>query len=308
VTIQLVNGLEEQKTAPLASSSSAKVRMRSLGISETSRHRSCGWHGGRRVFRFLGKYVSVWLLLAVWEVAPRLGLVDPVFVPPFSSVMATVWELRTTSDLLHHVGISLFRALAGFLLAVLVALPLGFLLGGWFPCVEAALSPLADVFSQANPFILFHIILLFLGIGEATKVTIIAWACVWPILFSTIAAIRHIDPVLKKTAAGFGLSRVALFWKVVLPATAPSLFTSLRLSAGYAFFMLIAAEMMGASSGLGWLVLSYQENYHVVRIFAVATVIAVLGLGIDGMMRLLERLTVVQVEPAMPRHPGEAPT
>jgi NitT/TauT family transport system permease protein len=307
MTIQLMNGLEDQTPALLAGSSCRKVRAASLGISETSRGRNRGFYSGRGAFRFLGKYVAVWILLVVWEAAPRLGLVDPVFVPPFSSVMATVWELGATSNLLHHVGISLFRALAGFLLAVVVALPLGFALGGWFPCLEAALSPLTDVFSQANPFILFHIILLFLGIGEATKVTIIAWACVWPILFSTIAAIRHIDPVLRKTATGFGLSRAALFWKVVLPAAAPSLFTSLRLSAGYAFFMLIAAEMMGASSGLGWLVLSYQENYHVVRIFAVATVIAVLGLGIDGAMQLLERLTVVQGEPAMSRCP-EAPT
>jgi NitT/TauT family transport system permease protein len=228
--------------------------------------------------------------------------VDSAFIPPFSTVLAAIWELGQTGNLLHHVGLSLFRALAGFLLAVVIALPLGFLLGGWFRCLEAAITPLTDILAQANPFILFHVVLLFLGIGEATKVIIIASACMWPILFSTIAAVRHVDPVLWKTANSFGLSRVALFRKIVLPASAPSIFTSLRLSAGYAFFMLIAAEMMGASSGLGWLVLSYQENYHVVRIFAAATVIAALGLGIDAAMQGVQRLIVVQQEPTASRN------
>lgn len=243
------------------------------------------------------RYSAVLLFLAAWEAAPRIGLADPLFIPPLSQVLATIWELSVSGDLIHHTALSLARAVGGFLLGILVALPLGFLLGGWFRTVEAALSPLMDILSQANPFILFHIILLFLGIGEVTKVTIIAWVCTWPILFGTISGIRNVDPVLWKTARSFGLGRIALFRKLVLPAAAPSIFTSLRLSSGYAFFMLIAAEMMGASSGLGWLVLSYQESYHPARIFAAATVIAALGLSLDLVMQFMKARVFSWEEP-----------
>jgi len=230
----------------------------------------------------------VLLFLLAWELAPRLGVADPVFFPPFSVVLATIWQLAADGDLLRHAGISLFRAGSGFLIAVVLAIPTGLVLGCELALAELFV-PLLGVFSQANPFILFHVVLLFLGIGETTKVTIIAWVCGWPILFSTIAAVHAVDGDLLRTGRAFGLRRWALFRSVVLPAAAPAIFTALRLSAGFAFFVLIAAEMMGASSGLGWLVLSFQESYHAPRIFATAVSIAVLGLATDLLMGRLER-------------------
>jgi len=234
------------------------------------------------------KQIAVLLLLAAWEAAPRLGLADPAFLPPFSVVMATIWEQAAAGELTRHAAISLFRAVTGFLIAVSLAVPAGLILGSEFGLADA-FSPLCNVLSQANPFILFHIVLLFLGIGEAPKVAIIAWVCAWPVLFGSMASIHGVDPDLLRTGRAFGLRRLPLFWKVVLPAAAPAIFTALRFSAGLAFFVLIAAEMMGASSGLGWLVLSYQETYHAARIFAAATSIAILGLVSDLGLGWLER-------------------
>lgn len=245
---------------------------------------------------FLRKNIAILIFLILWEVIPKLGLVDPSFVPPFSQVLATTWELIVSDNLIMHTLVSLGRALGGFIIAAIIAIPLGLLLGGWFPNLQLALEPLMDAFSQANPFILFHIILLFLGIGEATKIFIITWICIWPIMFSAISGIQNTDPVLLKSARSFNLGRWALFYKIVLPAAASSIFNGLRLSAGYSFFMLIAAEMMGASSGLGWLIISSQENFQMKWIFSAAMIITLLGLLIDSLMQFIEKRVIVWEE------------
>lgn len=244
--------------------------------------------------RLLTLQAGVFLLFfAAWETFPRLGLVDAQFIPPLSAVLGTLGELSGSGELLTHTAVSLQRALLGFLAAALVAVPLGLFLGGWFPRTCAALEPLMELFAQANPVVLFHVIIFFLGIGEPPKIFIIAWLCLWPITFSLITGIRTVDPTLLKAAGSFGLGRFRLFVRVVVPAAAPSLFTGLRLAAGYAFVMLIAAEMMGASSGLGWLVLQSQESYHVARIFAGATVITFLAVVADALLKFIERKVVV---------------
>lgn len=174
-----------------------------------------------------------------------------------------------------------------------MAIPLGFIMGGWFRNLQSALEPLFDIGAQANPFILFHVIILFLGVGEVTKITIIAWICIWPILFNTANGVRNVDAVLLKSALSFGLNKWTVFYKIVLPAAAASIFTGLRLSAGYSFFLLIAAEMMGASSGLGWFVLYSQENYNIEWIFSGAIVIGLLGLSIDSIIQYIEKKVVI---------------
>ncbi|WP_084201305.1 ABC transporter permease [Geobacter pickeringii] len=227
------------------------------------------------------------LFLALWELLPHTGIVDPVFLPPLSAVVENIAGLWQGGDLQTHALVSLQRALGGFLAAVVLGLPLGLVVGGWFPRLQAALEPLMELFAQTNPVVLFHIIILFLGIGEGAKTFIIGWLCLWPVAFSAMNGVRNADPLLIKAARSLGIGRLKLFVSVVLPSAAPLIFAGLRLSAGYAFIMLVAAEMMGASSGLGWLVIQAQESYHVARIFAGAAVITGLALSVDGVLKLI---------------------
>ncbi|HWR41170.1 MAG TPA: ABC transporter permease [Patescibacteria group bacterium] len=243
--------------------------------------------------KLLTEKTAILAFVLLWEVVTRLGLVNQIFIPPFSKVVAAMWFLIQNGYLVKHTLISLERALGGFLLAAVIAIPLGLLMGGWFRRIQLVLNPLFEIAAQANPFILFHIVILFLGIGELAKVSIIAWICIWPILFNTAAGVRNVDSVLLRAAQSFGLNRRQLFFKVILPASAPAIFTGLRVSAGYSFFLLIAAEMMGSSSGLGWLILYSQENYNIQWIFAGATMIAILGLTMDTILQIIERRTVV---------------
>lgn len=241
----------------------------------------------------LDNNIAILLFILAWELISRIGLLNTMFVPPPSKVLVTTWNLLISGPLVQHILISLARSIAGFLVAAVVAIPLGFIMGGWFKNMQSDLEPLFEMAAQANPFILFHVIILFLGIGEATKITIIAWICIWPILFNTASGVRNVDAALLKSALSFGLSKWAIFYKIVLPAAAPAIFTGLRLSAGYSFFLLIVAEMMGSSSGLGWFVLYSQENYNIEWIFSGAIVIGFLGLSIDLLIQYIEKKVII---------------
>lgn len=241
----------------------------------------------------LNKILAIIVFLALWEILPRAGLLNPLFIPPLSGVLAAIRDLYASGELVMHARVSLERAFSGLLAATLIGLPLGLLLGGWFPRIQTASEPLMELFAQANPVILAHIIIFFLGIGQAAKIFTIAWLCVWPITFSTISGIRSVDASLLKAARSLGLGRIQLFVRVILPSAAPSIFTGLRLAAGYAFIMLVASEMMGASSGIGWLIIQSQESYNITRIFAGASVITFLAVVTDSLIKLVEKRVVV---------------
>jgi NitT/TauT family transport system permease protein len=236
------------------------------------------------------------IILAAWELLPTLGLVDPLFIPPLSGVAVTLRDMIAGGELATHTAVSLRRAVLGFLAGSALGLPLGLLLGGWFPRLQTALEPLMELFAQANPLIMFHVIVLFLGVGEAAKTFIIGWLCLWPVAFSAINGVRTTDPQLLKIARSFDYGRLGLFFRVIMPAAAPAMMTGLRLAAGYAFIMLIAAEMMGANSGLGWLVINAQENYNITRIFAGAVVITLLAISADWLLKHLGGRFLSRVE------------
>lgn len=247
----------------------------------------------KKGFSVFQKSIAIIIFLAIWEIAPRVGLINSQFVPPLSEVLRAIGKMAVTGELWLHTSASLMRAVEGFVLASLVGIPLGFLLGGWFRTVKSYFNPLLYVLAQVNPFSLFPIFILFFGIGETAKVAIIFWVAVFPVLFNTISGVANVDPMLVKAARAIGTPKVKLFWKVVLPGSAPMIFNGVRLAIGSAFLMLIAAEMVGASKGLGWLVLNSQINYQIPRLFAAAVVIAILGIVVTKLVEWMERKIIV---------------
>ncbi|MDR3171532.1 MAG: ABC transporter permease [Treponema sp.] len=244
---------------------------------------------GATLYYYYRKSIAVILFLVLWEIAPQIGLVDRTFIPTLSEIFSMMWKLLYEGKLLIHIVVSLRRAALGFFIAILIALPLGFMLGGWFKRFEEYLNPLLTVLSKINPFSMFPIFILFFGIGELTKVVIILWVCVWPILFGTINGVRSIDPVLVKAALAMGTSKLSLFWKVVLPGASPSIFAGIKQGAGSSFFMLIAAEMIGSTAGLGFIVLNAQINFQIPRLFVAVVIIAILGLLINYLIETVEK-------------------
>jgi NitT/TauT family transport system permease protein len=224
----------------------------------------------------------------LWEVLPRIGVVDGQFIPPLSVVLGALWKLAADGMLFIHIAASLQRTFIGLALAIAFGVPFGFLLGGVYPALSRQLRPLLRLLGQINGFSLFPIFILFFGIGESAKVSIIFWSSVWPVLFTTIAGIQQIDPSYIKSARSMGAGRFIIFNKVILPGAAPVIFTGIRTGATHAFLMLMAAEVIGASAGLGWLIHNSAMNNIIPRLFAGVIAIAVLGALITYLIDFLE--------------------
>jgi NitT/TauT family transport system permease protein len=242
--------------------------------------------------RLFYKTGSIVLFIAIWQLGCSVGLLPVTFVASPVEIVQTLWQYIGDGSLYKHSVISLSRAFYGFVIAVAIGVPLGFLLGGWFKNFEKVVGPLLYFLAQFNPFALFSVFLLLFGIGEFSKVAMIFWVALWPLLYNAALGVRSVDPLQIKVARSLGTSKFKLLLKIVLPSSASFLFSGLRLAAGTAFFMLIPAEMMGASRGLGWLIINAQVNYQIPKLYTGTVVIVAFGIIIDTLFRFLERRAV----------------
>ncbi|MFG1829328.1 ABC transporter permease [Micromonospora chersina] len=238
--------------------------------------------------RALHRSVALLALAAIWETAPRTGLVDRVFLPPLSEVLTAWWTLLRTGQLADHVGASLTRSLTGLALAVAAAIPLGLLIG-WYRPLADLLSPLLEVFRNTAALALLPVFVLILGLGETSKIALVVYACSWPILLNTIAGVKGVDPLLVRSARSMGLNHLRLFQKVILPAAVPTIFTGVRLAGAYSILVLVAAEMVGAKAGLGYLINYAQYNFAIPDMYAGIITISAIGLVVNQLLVAGER-------------------
>jgi NitT/TauT family transport system permease protein len=228
------------------------------------------------------------LLLAIWEILPRLGLIDPVFLPSFSTVINSLAELTTSGELWRHTWISFERAFSGFALATLLAVPLGFLVG-WYKPVERYLDPTLQAFRQLPTLALFPVFILIFGIGEVSKIAIITKASFWPVFLNTVSGVAQLDPLLVKCARSMGVSKFGMFRRIVLPASIPSMFSGLRLSATTALLMLVAAEMLGAESGIGFLIFNCEARFMIPEMYAAILALTVYGIVLNYVLIAVQK-------------------
>ncbi|WP_306188022.1 MULTISPECIES: ABC transporter permease [unclassified Streptomyces] len=234
------------------------------------------------------KSVAVVALLLLWETAPRLGLVDRIFLPPFSEVAHAWWGLAADGQLADNTRASLVRSFSGFGLAVALAVPLGLLIG-WYRPVADLLGPLLEVFRNTAALALLPVFVLLLGIGETSKISIVVYACTWPILLNTISAVRNVDPTLLKLAKSMALPAPRLFQKVILPSAVPVMFTGIRLAGAVSILVLVAAEMIGAKAGLGYLINASQYNFAIPQMYAGIITISAIGVAFNQFLVAVER-------------------
>ncbi|MFJ6749328.1 ABC transporter permease [Streptomyces sp. NPDC091266] len=246
----------------------------------------------RRILRLAGsvamRSVAIAALLVLWEAAPRAGLVDSVFLPPFSKVVGA-WLTAAGSGLLwDNLQASLLRSVTGLAIAVLVAIPLGVLIG-WYRTAADLLGPLLELFRNTAALALLPVFVLLLGLGESSKISLVVYASTWPILLNTVSAVRGVDALLVKSGRSLGFSPLQLFRKVVLPAALPTVFTGIRLAGAASILVLVAAEMTGAKAGLGYMINAAQFNFEVPQMYAGIVTIALLGLVFNQVLVTLER-------------------
>ncbi|TCJ97075.1 ABC transporter permease [Nocardia alba] len=243
---------------------------------------------GSAALRVAKPLLAFVLLLGVWELAPRFGLVDEVFLPPFSTVVQAFVELAGNGQLAEHTSASLTRSVTGFSIALVIAVPVGIAIA-WYKPVSDFINPVLELFRNTAALALLPVFVLILGIGETSKIALIGYATFFPILLNTITGVRTVDPLLVKSAVSLGFSPLRLFQKVILPAAIPSIFTGIRMAAAGSILVLIAAEMIGARAGLGYLITAAQQNFQIPQMYAGIVAISLIGLGFNFALVALER-------------------
>ncbi|WP_435368042.1 ABC transporter permease [Solibacillus isronensis] len=261
-------------------------------IEETSKRPRTSGKSLSIMLKVFKKSIVLILFVLFWELAPQLGFVDRTFLPPFSAVIHAWWDLLITGEIWRHFEASILRSLFGFALALVVAIPLGLLIG-WYPLARELLTPILELFRNTAALALLPVFILLLGIGEVSKISIVFYACTWPVLLNTISAVKSVDPLLIKSARSMNISSFKLFYKVILPASVPTIFTGIRMAGTGAILVLIAAEMIGAKAGLGYFITYSQYNFLIAEMYAGIITIALLGLlinyGLSGAERYFSR-------------------
>jgi NitT/TauT family transport system permease protein len=214
-----------------------------------------------------------------------------VFLPPFSEVVTAALQLALSGTLAGHAMASILRSSSGLALAILTAVPAGLVIGSNRRIAEFC-EPLLELFRNTAPLALLPVFTLILGIGETSKITMVLYASVWPILLSTVNGVRTVDPLLVKAARSMGLGSVRLFDKVILPASVPTIFTGIRVAAAHSIIVLIAAEMVGAKAGLGYFVNAAEFNFQMPEMYAGILSLALLGRLVNfALVRIEARLS-----------------
>jgi NitT/TauT family transport system permease protein len=240
----------------------------------------------------LTPWLTLMAVLLVWEFAVRSSR-SPLLPTP-TEVAAGLGELVTRGVLFKYVVASLFRTTYGFGLAVLVGIPLGLALGWWRP-LATAWNPLIQILRPISPIAWIPLAILWFGVTDAAPIFLIFLASVFPITVSTMAAVHGIPRIYLRAAQNFDVSGWRLIRQVVLPACLPQIITSLRIALGVAWLVVVAAEMIAVDSGLGYLIIDARnagKRYDLV--VAGMVLIGAIGLGLDALVRRLERLPMVQ--------------
>jgi NitT/TauT family transport system permease protein len=240
---------------------------------------------GKKIYGWL----AVVLFFALWEAASRLNLfVNPLFLPPFTKIVGIFWNIVVGGGLWKHFLISMQRALLGFAAGFIFAIPLGLAIG-WFRRLERFLDPLLQIFRNTPTLALLPVFIMLFGIGETSKVIVIFWGSFWGLLLNAVSGVQNVDPQLIRASRSMGTSSIRLFGTVILPASLPSIFTGLRISATASVLLVIAAEMVGASKGLGYQLNFYRANYKFAEMYAYIFVMSIIGVTVNGVLSRVEK-------------------
>jgi NitT/TauT family transport system permease protein len=232
-------------------------------------------------------FSSLIAFTVLWQLAARQY--PPEQFPAPSDVVRAIMELAEMGTLWSHVGISLARFGTAYLLAVLTGVPSGLFLGRFIRC-HKAVDPLIQILRPISPIAWFPLAVLWFGIGNAPAVFIIFLASFFPVLLATISAVRAVPPVYLKVAGNFGAGSGMTFVRVIVPAAFPGIMVGLHIAVGTGWIHLVAGEMLGAQSGLGFMIVDARNFLRTDQIMAGMLLVGLLGLAIYRGMKLLERI------------------
>jgi ABC-type nitrate/sulfonate/bicarbonate transport system permease component len=246
--------------------------------------------GPRRALRLqLG---AVTLFLVLWSVIAglvvALDLFNPIFLPGPWLVAGSLVELVAKGQLGPHVVATLERVAIGFAGGAALGVGLG-LAAGQVRRVGDLVEPLVELLRPIPPLAVLPLFIVWIGIGEPSKIGFITYTTFFPVFLTTVAGVRHIDPLVLRAARSLGARGLRLFVRVILPAALPDILTGLRLGVALAFFVIVISEFIGAEQGLGYLINDGRNFFLVPQMLGAAVVLGLLGYVGNALVRLLER-------------------
>lgn len=232
--------------------------------------------------------ISFAILIILWQVIFSVSNFNEALFPsPYGAFKALI-EMIVDGSLFINIGASMQRFIIGYVSSIIVAVLLGLILG-WFNGVFKYINPIVQLLRPISPTAWMPFIVQWFGIGDTPAIVIIFIAGFFPVLLSTVSAVNGIDPIYLKVSKNFGIKQPEILWKVVLPASFPQIANGIHLALGTAWIFLVAGEMVGAQSGLGYLIIDCRNNLRVDSLLATMVVIGLIGLLLDTLLKLLEK-------------------
>jgi len=246
----------------------------------------------RKLKHILPPLAVIAVLVVTWWIVV-VQTESAIFPTPWQVVTGTL-ELARDGTLWEHIGSSLFRVGTGFLLAMLVAIPLGLWMG-WVGGAYITLNPIFQMLRPISPIAWIPLAILWFGVGDVSPIFLIFISSVFPMMVQTTSGVHTIERRYLWAAANFGVSRYTLFRRVVIPAVLPQIIVGMRIGIGVAWLVVVAAEMIALRSGLGYMIMdSRNAGNRYDLVIAGMIIIGFIGLLLDGATRLLERLKTVK--------------
>lgn len=232
--------------------------------------------------------ISIVILILIWQLLFMVSSFDAALFPSPKMAFDALIEMISSGKLFENIGTSMFRFAVGYTSSVIVAAVLGLILGR-LPKVFQYINPAVQLLRPISPTAWMPFIVLLFGIGDMPAIVIIFIAAFFPVLLSTVSAVANIDPIYLKVAKNFGIKQPELTWKVILPAAFPQIANGVHLALGTAWIFLVAGEMVGAQSGLGYQIIDARNNIRADILLATIFVIGIIGILLDGLLKLIEK-------------------
>jgi ABC-type nitrate/sulfonate/bicarbonate transport system permease component len=240
--------------------------------------------------KFKGIFFLLFLAL-LWEIVSRNKLISPLYFPPISKNLVAFFHLMVNGTLPLELLRSFGRIFGGFFLAVAIMVPLGIVMGLFKP-IHNLFEPLTELVRPLPAPALIPVVMLFLGIGEAMKIIMIAFACSFPILINTMDGVRSVEPTFVDTAKTFGRGRYEIILQVIIPASLHQIFTGWRIALPIALIVDIVSEMVGALNGIGRFILVTQRSFDIPEMYAGIILVALVGYALNALLRFLNTAVI----------------
>ncbi|MBI2205413.1 MAG: ABC transporter permease [Candidatus Rokubacteria bacterium] len=238
------------------------------------------------------RLTSVIGFLALWSLASGAVVVfklfNPIFLPGPWLVVGDIVELAGKGQLWTHLAATLYRVAIGFGAGALLALGLG-LPAGHIRAVRNLLEPVVELLRPIPPLAMLPLFIVWVGIGEGSKIGFITYATFFPMFLTTVHAVGQVDPLLLRAAQSLGARPRQLFFRIILPAALPEILTGIRLGVALSFFVIVISEFIGAEHGLGYLINDGRNFFLVPQMLGAAVLLGLLGYVGNGLVRAIER-------------------